>query len=219
MKLGILRRIACMRAREYLCVCVCVCARARVCFRWCVDQISGNFLNIIKWLVFLMKEGCVLCEVRYEVLFNYNLNERRSTANHATRWSSRPVADPRGSTLTSSKQSTVPYHIVPYRTIPYRTIPYHTIPYRTIPYRNEPYRTVPYHIVPYRTIPYRTVPYQYARPSNSPCTCNCLILKNAQVCWTQIVCCTQIVCWTQIVLFVSSGGEQSVARRERRLQR
>jgi hypothetical protein len=66
MKRGILRRS------------VCVCARARVYFRWCVEQIPGNFLNITKWLVFLMKVGCVLYEVRYEVLFNYNVNERRS---------------------------------------------------------------------------------------------------------------------------------------------
>jgi hypothetical protein len=100
MKLGILRRSVCMRARACLCVCACACA----CFRWCVEQIPGNFLNIIKLLVFLMKVGCVLCEVRYEVLFKYNLSERRSTGNQGTRWSSWPVADPRGSILTSSKQ-------------------------------------------------------------------------------------------------------------------
>jgi len=54
-----------------------------------------------------MKVGFVLCEVRYEVLFDYNLNERRSTGNYGTCWSSWPVADPGGSILSSSKQSSV----------------------------------------------------------------------------------------------------------------
>jgi hypothetical protein len=91
------------RARVRVCVCVRACEHARVHFPWCVEQIPGNFLNIM----FLTKVGCALCAVRYEVLFNYNLNERRSAGNHGTRWSSWPAADPRGSVLTSSRQSSV----------------------------------------------------------------------------------------------------------------